>query len=137
MEVVIEQLPAIVVVSAKDPLTGDESDELVVCVVQALKEGNDNLVVDLSESERQSLGSDLEQILDYVAQINELDTSEVPPTFQILECEQSLREDTVLPSLPRDQALANAALKDADHFEVPPVIAGDEGGIADEGIEHA
>jgi aspartyl-tRNA(Asn)/glutamyl-tRNA(Gln) amidotransferase subunit C len=63
-------------------------------------------------------------ILDYVAQIQGLDTTGVPPTAQVMNRPID-RADEPLPTLPRDEALANApeAASEAGLFKVPRVMA--------------
>jgi aspartyl-tRNA(Asn)/glutamyl-tRNA(Gln) amidotransferase subunit C len=71
--------------------------------------------------------SDLNAILDYMAELNELDTSGVTPLAQISELEgaggaSSLRQDTPLPSLDRAVVMAQAPDTDQVFFKVPKVI---------------
>jgi len=73
------------------------------------------------------MGRDLNAILDYVAELNELDTSGVAPLAQVSELEgaggaSSLRADRVVPSLPRALVMAQAPETDGAFFKVPKVI---------------
>lgn len=63
-------------------------------------------------------------ILEYVAQIQELDTAGVLPTAQVMNRPID-RADDPLATLPRDEALANApeAATEAGLFKVPRVMA--------------
>jgi aspartyl-tRNA(Asn)/glutamyl-tRNA(Gln) amidotransferase subunit C len=65
----------------------------------------------------------LSDILLYVEQIQALDTSGVPPTAHVLN-RPFERDDTAAPTLPRDEALANApdAAPEAGLFKVPRVM---------------
>ena len=74
-----------------------------------------------SEEEVQLIG-DLNQILDYVAALDELDTAGVAPTSHVLPISNVFREDEVTPSLPQAEALANAPSSGHGHFRVPKVI---------------
>jgi aspartyl-tRNA(Asn)/glutamyl-tRNA(Gln) amidotransferase subunit C len=70
---------------------------------------------------------DLNAILDHVAQLNELDTSSVPPLAQVSELDGaggqgSLRDDAVQPSLDRTAAMREAPETDGVFFKVPKVI---------------
>jgi len=69
---------------------------------------------------------DLNAILDYVAELNELDTSGVEPLAQVTELLNAatgeLRGDTVLPSLDRAVVMAQAPETDQAFFKVPKVI---------------
>lgn len=78
----------------------------------------------LSEEEMARYAEDLERILEYVDQLNELDTAGVEPMAQVLHegGAATLREDAPGPSLERDAALRCAPLAGAGHFKVPKVI---------------
>ena len=64
----------------------------------------------------------LSAILDYVAQLEELDTSNVEPLAHCLDVHNVFREDIVRTSLTNDQALANAPQRDGEFFAVPKVL---------------
>ncbi|MEF3168009.1 MAG: Asp-tRNA(Asn)/Glu-tRNA(Gln) amidotransferase subunit GatC [Deltaproteobacteria bacterium] len=66
--------------------------------------------------------SQLNLILEYVRQIDELDTSGVEPTFHALDLENVLRDDVVRMSLGQAEALANAPKAENDAFVVPKII---------------
>ena len=78
--------------------------------------------LELSEEEEARIAEDLGQMLDYVAALNELDTDNVLPTAHVLPISNVFREDTVMPSLPQAEALANAPSPGHGHFRVPKVI---------------
>ena len=82
----------------------------------------------LTEDELARLETQLNHILDQYAILATLDTEHIPPTAQILEVANILREDAVTPSLAVDDALANAPERSGDHFVVPAIITGDGGG---------
>jgi aspartyl-tRNA(Asn)/glutamyl-tRNA(Gln) amidotransferase subunit C len=70
---------------------------------------------------------DLNAILDYVAELNELNTAGVAPLAQVSELGDAvgagaLRADVVLPSLDRATVLAQAPETDGVFFKVPKVI---------------
>jgi aspartyl-tRNA(Asn)/glutamyl-tRNA(Gln) amidotransferase subunit C len=64
----------------------------------------------------------LSAILEAVAQLDALDTSQVPPTSQLSLASASLREDAVRPSLAPEDALANAPAKSGTSFAVPRIL---------------
>ena len=66
----------------------------------------------------------LGDILDYAVQVQNIDTTGVPPTASVLARHQADRADEVHTSLDRGAALANApdASLDAGLFKVPRVI---------------
>jgi len=84
-----------------------------------------NLELEPEESGR--IVHDLNAILDYVAQLNELDTAGVVPLAQISELEGAggagtLRADTRVPSLDRAAVMSQAPETDQAFFKVPKVI---------------
>ena len=78
----------------------------------------------LSPEEEQVFQGQLSAILDYVAQLEELDVSGVEPMTHALAAGDlpPLREDVVRPSLPPDEALANAPAREGTCFKVPRII---------------
>jgi len=82
----------------------------------------------LTEAELTRLEGQLNHILDQYAILQTLDTEHIPPTAQTIAVENILREDVVQPSLPVEDVLANAPERQGDHFVVPAIIGGGEGG---------
>jgi aspartyl-tRNA(Asn)/glutamyl-tRNA(Gln) amidotransferase subunit C len=92
--------------------------------------------LELTADEKSLMQHDLNSILDYVAQLNELETASVPPMAQVAEHLdewkasdsasvtplQTLRSDDVAPSLERERVLACAPDTDHIFFRVPKVI---------------
>jgi aspartyl-tRNA(Asn)/glutamyl-tRNA(Gln) amidotransferase subunit C len=82
--------------------------------------------LDLTEAESVEMVRDLNSILEYVAQLSELDTSKVEPLSQVTELIQAgrgrLREDSVVASLDRGTVLSQAPETDGAFFKVPKVI---------------
>lgn len=78
--------------------------------------------LELTEEEIGKLTTQLNSILEYFEQLNELDTSDVPPTSHVVSMENVFREDEVKPSLSSDDALAGAPDRSADYFRVPRVV---------------
>ena len=70
----------------------------------------------------QQLGGQLQSILDYVATLDDLDVSDVPPTAHAVSSDASLRADEPGPSLSREQALRSAADSEDGLFRVPRVL---------------
>jgi aspartyl-tRNA(Asn)/glutamyl-tRNA(Gln) amidotransferase subunit C len=64
----------------------------------------------------------LNAIVGFVEQLGELDTSEVEPLAHGVEVRNVFREDVRGPSLPREDALANAPKRNAESFLVPAVL---------------
>jgi aspartyl-tRNA(Asn)/glutamyl-tRNA(Gln) amidotransferase subunit C len=78
--------------------------------------------LELGEDEIQRLQADLSQILEYVDQLNELDTTNVPPTARVVAREDVLREDVTRPSLSPEEVLANAPQAEEGYFRVHAVL---------------
>ena len=78
----------------------------------------------LSDRDLEAYARDLEDILAYVDQLNELDTSSVGPMAQVLHdgSVAPLRADVAGSSLAPETALRCAPLAGAGHFKVPKVI---------------
>ena len=83
--------------------------------------------LELKPEETVHMLHDLNAILDYVAELNELDTAGVAPLAQVAELLDTagvggLRGDVVLPSLDRATVLKQAPETDQVFFKVPKVI---------------
>jgi aspartyl-tRNA(Asn)/glutamyl-tRNA(Gln) amidotransferase subunit C len=83
--------------------------------------------LELTAAESQQMQHDLNAILDYVAQLNELDTSGISPLAQVSELDTAtktaaLRSDTLRPSLDRSAVMQQAPETDRAFFKVPKVI---------------
>jgi aspartyl-tRNA(Asn)/glutamyl-tRNA(Gln) amidotransferase subunit C len=76
----------------------------------------------LSPDELATMTVQLGQIVDYMALLSELDTEGVEPMAHAVEVSNVFRDDTVRPSLPRDEALANAPHHDGQCYLVPAVL---------------
>jgi aspartyl-tRNA(Asn)/glutamyl-tRNA(Gln) amidotransferase subunit C len=76
--------------------------------------------LELSEDEIARLQEQLSAILEAVGKVAELDLEHVEPTSHPLELANVWGEDEPRPSLPVDEALANAPERDGDFFRVPP-----------------
>jgi aspartyl-tRNA(Asn)/glutamyl-tRNA(Gln) amidotransferase subunit C len=75
-----------------------------------------------SPEEAQALAADLSAILNYVAMLDEVDTSQVEPTAHAVSLAAPLREDAIVPSLPREEALSQAPRTSSGGFSVPKVL---------------
>jgi aspartyl-tRNA(Asn)/glutamyl-tRNA(Gln) amidotransferase subunit C len=82
--------------------------------------------LELTPEETGAMLHDLNAILDYVAELNELDTSGVAPLAQVTELLDAagggLREDVLAPSLNRAKVMAEAPEANGVFFKVPKVI---------------
>ena len=78
--------------------------------------------LEISDDEVDHLAPQLEGILGFVAKLSELDTQNVEPMTTALDLDNRWRDDTVVPGLDRESALANAPSADEECFRVPPVL---------------
>lgn len=78
--------------------------------------------LEVSPAETEAFAKQLSQILTHVEQLNRYDTSGVEPTSTVLGQVNVFRDDVVRPSLPVEQALANAPERESDGFGVPKII---------------
>jgi aspartyl-tRNA(Asn)/glutamyl-tRNA(Gln) amidotransferase subunit C len=76
----------------------------------------------LSEEEKDLFGSQLGGILDYMEQLNGLDTKGIEPTSHVLSIQNVMREDIPAASLTRTEALMNAPSRTEQFFRVPKII---------------
>ena len=81
----------------------------------------------LSEAELSLLEGQLNHILDQYAKLAELDTDAIEPTAQTIELENILREDVVVPSLPVEDVLRNAAASAGGYVVSPPILSDESG----------
>jgi aspartyl-tRNA(Asn)/glutamyl-tRNA(Gln) amidotransferase subunit C len=80
--------------------------------------------LELDDHEIELFARQLGEILDYANQVQAIDTAGVVPTASVVTSEAARRDDEVVPSLDRRDALANAPdpALDAGLFKVPRVI---------------
>ncbi|WP_298019318.1 Asp-tRNA(Asn)/Glu-tRNA(Gln) amidotransferase subunit GatC [uncultured Parasphingopyxis sp.] len=76
----------------------------------------------MSEEEAEALKPDLNAILDWVEQLEEVDTDGVEPLAMVIENRTRMREDIVTDGNKRDDILANAPNAEHGFFAVPKVI---------------
>jgi aspartyl-tRNA(Asn)/glutamyl-tRNA(Gln) amidotransferase subunit C len=80
--------------------------------------------LELDADELEVFARQLGEILAYADQVQQIETTGVPPTASVVTRHAADRADEMQPSLDRDAALANApdAAFDAGLFRVPRVI---------------
>ncbi len=78
--------------------------------------------LELSAEELPAMIRQLGAILDYVAQLQQVDTSGVEPLAHPLPVHDVFRADEPEPSLPIDEALQNAPERHGNFFAVPAVL---------------
>ncbi len=80
--------------------------------------------LELSEEEKDRFTGQLGSILEYIGQLNRLDTKDIPPTSHVLSLKNVWRDDEMkpCPSEVREALLANAPEREGDFFKVKKVI---------------
>jgi aspartyl-tRNA(Asn)/glutamyl-tRNA(Gln) amidotransferase subunit C len=78
--------------------------------------------LELTEAEEEKLAGELARIVDYVAELDAIDTSDVPPTAVVSHGRAALRGDVPEPSLSNEEALAAAPNAQHGGFSVPTFI---------------
>jgi aspartyl-tRNA(Asn)/glutamyl-tRNA(Gln) amidotransferase subunit C len=84
--------------------------------------------LELTAEEQPRMQRDLNAVLGYIAELNELDTKDVPPMAQVGELLSEsatsawLREDILRPSVDRAAVMHEAPETDGRFFKVPKVI---------------
>lgn len=76
----------------------------------------------LRDEEVARLAGEMSAIIAYMDQLNELDTTDVPPMDHALPVVNVFREDEVAPSPGVEVALANAPQRQDNFFRVPKVL---------------
>ncbi|MEK7159873.1 MAG: Asp-tRNA(Asn)/Glu-tRNA(Gln) amidotransferase subunit GatC [Patescibacteria group bacterium] len=76
----------------------------------------------LLPNEKTKLEMQLEETIDYVNELNQIDTKNIEPTSQVTGLENITRDDLAKPSLSQDDALSNAKSKHNGFFKVNAVF---------------
>ena len=76
----------------------------------------------LTEEEADRLSEQLSNILENFEILQQVDTTDIPPTAQSIALQNVVSNDEVTPSLPQSQVLANAPQKEEDFFRVRAVL---------------
>lgn len=76
----------------------------------------------LTAEEEKKYESQLSQVLNYINKLNEVDTKNVEPTFNVTDLNNQLRKDQTVPSLSTEEALKNASFKKNDLFATEGVF---------------
>ncbi len=81
--------------------------------------------LNLTPAEEEQFTTQLGDILTYVEQLSELDTSEVQPTTRAIDVSNVTRPDTLKFSGDRDLILDSAPDRDGEFFKVPQILGGE------------
>lgn len=79
--------------------------------------------ISLSESEILGLTKDLQGIIKYISQLDNLDTEGVEPTYQVFEMENVWRDDEIMAQdASREELLALTKAEKEHQIKVPKVL---------------
>lgn len=78
--------------------------------------------LDIPPTERDRTRADLQRMLDFVAQLDEVDTRGVEPLIHPTESVNALRPDQPADRLTQAAVLRNAPQADGTYFRVPKVV---------------
>ena len=78
--------------------------------------------IQLSDAELDKLAGQLEQIVGFVGQVNDVAANDIPPMSHPLPLTNVTRPDEVRPSLTQQEALSGAPASDLGRFEVPRIL---------------
>ncbi|MCG2767156.1 MAG: Asp-tRNA(Asn)/Glu-tRNA(Gln) amidotransferase subunit GatC [Anaerolineae bacterium] len=76
----------------------------------------------INDEEVEQFSEQLSAILEYAEVINRLDTDAIPPTAQVIELRNVMRDDEPRPSSPVEEILANAPRRGDDRFQVQAIL---------------
>jgi aspartyl-tRNA(Asn)/glutamyl-tRNA(Gln) amidotransferase subunit C len=74
--------------------------------------------ISLTDEELDRFTDQLQVVLEAIGQLNDVDTSDVPPSASVLPLENVMREDELRGSLPVEAVLAQAPDREGDLFRV-------------------
>jgi aspartyl-tRNA(Asn)/glutamyl-tRNA(Gln) amidotransferase subunit C len=92
------------------PLSKDEVRHIALLARLALEPGDEEFYAE-----------QLSGILGHIDRLQELNTDDIPPTAQVVEVANTLREDEPRPCLSQAEALANAPAAVDGFFRVPSI----------------
>ena len=76
----------------------------------------------LTDEEKDRMAGQLGDILQHFERLKQLDTEHIPPTAQVIEAENVLREDEPRPGLSHELALSNAPRAEEPFVRVLPIL---------------
>ncbi|MEH7443077.1 Asp-tRNA(Asn)/Glu-tRNA(Gln) amidotransferase subunit GatC [Bacillus sp. JJ1122] len=76
----------------------------------------------ITEEEANTFTKQLDKIISFAEQLNELDTTNVEPTAHVLEIKNVMREDKSNQGLPREEVLKNAPEHQDGQIKVPGIM---------------
>lgn len=78
--------------------------------------------LNFDEAEQQEIKSDLQQMIAFVEQLSEIDTTGIEPLLHVTARKNVFREDVIVQTTSRKEALQNVPDHDEKYIRVPKVI---------------
>lgn len=78
--------------------------------------------LELTPEQEEQFTTQLSGILEYVEQLNELDTTDVPPTTRAIDVENVTRPDEIRPYADYEALLEQAPNREDEFFQVPQIM---------------
>lgn len=78
--------------------------------------------VGLTPDEMERMRDQLSAVLDHISMLEEVNTDDIPPTAQVIELQNIMRDDVVEPSLTQEQVLFNAPGSEDGFIKVKAVL---------------
>jgi aspartyl-tRNA(Asn)/glutamyl-tRNA(Gln) amidotransferase subunit C len=78
--------------------------------------------VGLTADEMERMRDQLSAVLDHISMLEEVNTDDIPPTAQVIELQNIMRDDIVEPSLTQEQVLLNAPRTEDGFIKVKAVL---------------
>jgi aspartyl-tRNA(Asn)/glutamyl-tRNA(Gln) amidotransferase subunit C len=72
--------------------------------------------------EREQIRQNLQNMIAFVNQLSEIDTTQVQPLVHVTDGYNVLRDDVAEVHVNKEEALSNAPLRDSDFFKIPKVV---------------
>ena len=79
--------------------------------------------LEILEKDIQIYANQLEEILEYIAQLQTINTQDIPPTTRAVEVVNVLREDSVDVCNTREQILELAPKREGEFYKVPKILS--------------
>ena len=78
--------------------------------------------LEIPEDQIETYTAQLEEILSYIDQLQEIDTRNISPTTRAVEVVNAMREDLVEVNFSREDILNQAPHREGDFFRVPKIL---------------
>ena len=75
-----------------------------------------------NEDEMKLISNDLSKMLDFINQLQDLDTEGIDPLIHVNEEINNWREDQVQGMISQEEALSNSPVKEGTYFKLPKVL---------------